>query len=179
MNTWNGRPLPVLSVFGVVQEIRRERFRLGAVGGETRRDGAVDGRGRRVVAAVHEELGCVRLRREAGDGIGGRTPPQRELAAASAHRLGKRAQRSCEPPPRRAAERAQARARFVEQIEAYDGPPGRRCGGKGRVVGEPQIVAKPDDERTAATVGVTGHQSAPRRRTFGAGPGIFAKAIII
>ena len=79
-----------------------------------------------------------------GDDRRGRATAQDQRGAALAEAPLQAAQRLRQPPARRAAERTNPWAAFVEHIDAEHRSAAACRRGQGRVVGKPQIVAKPD-----------------------------------
>ena len=72
-------------------------------------------------------------------------------------RLAKPLQRVMQPPARRAAERADARAFLIEAIDEGERSFAVDRGGEGGIVGEAEVVAKPDKGRGGGRGGACGH----------------------
>jgi hypothetical protein len=61
-----------------------------------------------------------------------------------------RGERAVQPPARGAAERADAGRLLVEHVHADDRRAAFERGVQGRMVGDPEVVAEPDDRRCVA-----------------------------
>jgi len=96
---------------------------------------------------VPEHRSRAGLARDVGDNLGRRALPQHQGRSLGLEACLQRPQRLRQPPARRAAERAQARARFVQHKEADHRRTGFGGGVQGGMVGKPQVIAKPDDDR--------------------------------
>ncbi len=141
---------------GLAEQIRAEALGHQATAGEAGLDGLIDSDAARIVAAVPQHGVRARLGDELVDDLIGRAATQDEALAQSLKALGERTQALGEPPAGRAAERALPVSRFLQHIEADDRRAARRRPGQGRIVGEAEVVAEPDDGRRLRHGRVTG-----------------------
>ncbi len=152
--------LLVADFAGCDQQVAREAFGIYAKPCERRRNRFGDGQMRGLLNLAPEYRACLRLLCEFGDDFGCRSPPQHQRGTPGLQVGLQRPQRLRQPPARRATEWPHALAHFVEDIEAAHRSAGLRRRVQGRVIGQAQIVAKPDDDGC----GGLGHEWAQRRR---------------
>ena len=137
-----------LDLPGLAKELGVEAFRCDPGLGQGLGD-CVVGICRVAVAAVPVHGGRVHLARQSGDGGQGRSAPEYEASAALPDIGGQRLETMVQPPARGAATLPDTLVAVVEHIDADDRLAPLHARMQRAIVGETQILAEPDDGRSA------------------------------
>ena len=129
----------------LVEQVRVETRRRPAPRPDLGLERRVDRPFRPADAPVPEDRVGAALRHDRRHDDLRRPAAQHQPSAARGDARGERGEGVVQPPARRRAERAQAGRDLVEDMEEDDRPPRPRRRVEGGIVGEPQVVAQPDE----------------------------------